>query len=109
MSWLQRLIKKSDDGTTITIGAASLTLTAGSVTLTAGNLVLTAGNASIGGTLGVTGIATLNGVAIQSGATINVSPTPACIGDLYIAYTTGKLYIAGGISASTDWKLVTSA
>lgn len=38
-----------------------------------------------------------------------VGPTPSHYGDVLISATTGKMYIAGGVSASTDWKLVTSA
>ena len=36
-------------------------------------------------------------------------PVPNRIGDILINYSTGKMYIAGAATATTDWKLVTSA
>jgi len=49
------------------------------------------------------------GVRIFAFAGIANSTTPNRIGDIGVDYSAGKLYVAGAISASTDWKLVTSA
>jgi hypothetical protein len=38
-----------------------------------------------------------------------VTVVPSRIGDILINTSTGKLYVAGGVAATTDWKLVTSA
>lgn len=55
--------------------------------------------------------AKIGGTAITTG---NGTPTvtasvPARIGDLYVDYAAGKLYVASGISAASDYKIVTSA
>jgi hypothetical protein len=76
---------------------------------------------TVGGTAAVTGVATFTAAPVMPTATevggsqivtfngIANSGTPNRIGDLGIDYAAGKLYVAGGVSASTDWKLVTSA
>lgn len=47
---------------------------------------------------------------IFTGSTITAtSVIPNRIGDIYINYTSGKMYIAGAVAATTDWNLVTSA
>ena len=50
-------------------------------------------------------------IRVRTLTTAQITSTciPNAIGDLLINITTGKLYIAGGTSASSDWKLVTSA
>jgi len=91
-------------------------------TFSVGTNLTVGGTAAITGTLTQTGVATfvaapilptatvVGGTTINTGSTITAATVvPTRIGDLYINYTTGKLYIAGGISATTDWKLVTSA
>jgi hypothetical protein len=79
---------------------------------------------TVGGTAEFTGVATFTAAPILPTATViggvtiyTVSntanlPTPHRIGDIAIIYAStgaGKMYIAGGVSASSDWKLVTSA
>ena len=58
--------------------------------------------ANSGFAIGGTRIWTVSGIA-------NVTQVPSRVGDLLIDYSAGKLYVAGGTSATTDWKLVTSA
>lgn len=88
-----------DVGTNLTVGGTAeitgtLTQT-GVATFTAAPVLPTA--SSIGGSK----IYTFNGIAL--------SGTPGRKGDIGIDYSAGKIYVAGGASASTDWKLVTSA
>jgi hypothetical protein len=76
---------------------------------------------TVGGTAEVTGVATFTAAPILPTATviggttiytfngIANSGTPNRKGDIGVDYAAGKLYVAGGVSASTDWKLVTSA
>lgn len=52
----------------------------------------------------------IGGSTITSGTTItSATDKPNRKGDVYIDITAGKLYVASGTSATTDWKLVTSA
>jgi len=73
----------------------------------------TGGWISVGGNVKVAlkTASTIGGTAITAG---NGTPTvtssiPARIGDLYVDYAAGKLYVAGGTSAASDYKIVTSA
>lgn len=63
-------------------------------------------------TLGGPGTGTTGGTCNMwtiIGAPSAVGPTPSYVGDILIDTTNGKMYIAGGVTAYTDWKLVTSA
>jgi hypothetical protein len=54
----------------------------------------------------------LNGASVglvAHGADMNTAPIPTRIGNLLINTVQGKLYVAGAVSATSDWKLVTSA
>ena len=46
---------------------------------------------------------------VSHGADMNTAPIPVAIGNVLINTVQGKLYVAGAISATSDWKLVTSA
>ena len=52
---------------------------------------------------GVTIFVTANG---SIGAT---DPVPNQLGDILLNTAQGKMYLAGGVSSTSDWKLVTSA
>ena len=78
---------------------ASATGTGGWVS-TGGNVASALKSAS---TIGGSRITTGNGTPT---ATASV---PNRIGDIYIDYAVGKMYVAGGVSAASDYKIVTSA
>lgn len=71
----------------------------------------TNGAVYIAGATGSAGWIRIGGkdVEIVSFAGIAASLTPTTKGGIGVDTTNGKLYVAGGVSASTDWKLVTSA
>lgn len=136
MKWY-RLLKSSDDGTTVTVPSVVTTFEVqgnlevdgtstqtGVQTFTAAPIV----NAPIQlvGTRGVAGptgasplayqVAVLGGAGATPihlwtlyGAPSAVGPTPAVAGDILIDTKNGKIYIASAASAYTDFKLVTSA
>lgn len=99
-------------------------LASAATTFDVGTNLTVGGTAEITGTLKQTGVATFTAAPVLptattiGGVTINAIsgtsnlPTPTRIGDIAIIYAgtgAGKMYIAGGVSASSDWKLVTSA
>ena len=137
MKWY-RLLKSSDDGTTVTVPSG--------ITLAITDAI-TAASGAISGTFGVSGIASFvapvrivgtrgtiatgaspdaykvmtigNYVGTAAGATCQIwtlygapsqkGPTPAYVGDILIDTLNGKLYIASAVTAYSDFKLVTSA
>jgi len=131
MKWY-RFFKSSDDGTTVTV-SSGVTLVVKSA-LTAASAAITgavsAASASITGAID-SATATFSGAATDgvgklfltlgvppTGPTIYFiigagftadGPTPSHAGDIYIDTTAGKMYIAGAATATSDWKLVTSA
>jgi hypothetical protein len=137
--WLYRLIKKADDGLTVTVDSAvtfvATTLSTLGVTTHTGAVI----NSS---TLTQNGIQTSNSCPVTHGTTtasatlwkvatfgpyagpsinfyVGATPSygtplasmvyPANIGDIAIATATGKMYIGGAVATFTDWKLVTSS
>lgn len=70
---------------------------------------MTTSKPSLQGIGGLKNGAFIGGIQISEVNGIANSTTPNRIGDLLVDFAAGKLYIAGGVSASSDWKLVTSA
>lgn len=136
MSWLYRLLKRNADSTLITVddsvtsGISVPALTVVGTTTQTGVATFTAAPV-ISNTPRITGVAGVAGAAgaspwfykvatLGAGSTLidwwvgysapsAVGPTPAHIGDILVTNLAGKMYIASGITAYTDWKLVTSA
>lgn len=132
--WLYRLFKRNVDNTLITVDSSvtsgisvpAITVTGtttqtGVATFTAAPVI--SNTPAIVGKLGGTSTPYAYKVmTVGNGSTIidwwmtvaakfssTYGPTPSHIGDVLIVTDAGKMYIASGVSASTDWKLVTSA
>jgi hypothetical protein len=124
MSWLYRLFKRNVASTSITLDSSvtsgitvpALTVTGtttqtGAETFTA--VPISTGVATASPTLFK--VFTCGGIDVLVGATPGLGTSaaytyvPAHVGDVLICTTTGKIHVASGITASSDWKLVTSA
>lgn len=98
-------------GTTITTGAGTPIATMEALRI--GDLYIdyTNGQVYIAAATGSATWIAIGGAGVRTVAFngIAASLTPNRLGDIGVDYAVGKLYVAGGVSASTDWKLVTSA
>lgn len=107
MKWY-RFFTSSEDGTTVTADSSLTTLAVNALTATS----LKTSTVTAGGQTTACPYLVLPGSAriyVWATMTTTAVPVPHQIGDLGICTGTGKLYIAGAVSASTDWKVVTSA
>lgn len=133
MKWY-RFFKSTDSGTTVTVNSSVTTFeiegnldVTGTTTSTGASTLgdATISSATLSSAPTIVGTATsgvgrkiFHASAGTSGPTVDfiigagftaAGATPGNIGDIYINTTTGKMYIASGTSATSDWKLVTSA